>query len=181
MDQEPECAECGGTVAPDGHCWDCGADQEHFHTHREITVGGGAGVTDRGHRRGVNADALALTEAGPWRIGVVCDGVSMSARPERAARLAASVGARVLTERLSAGEVPETALADSVHRAAKAVTALAGPEPTDPACTYVAGVAGPRGLWVTWVGDSRAHRLPEHGPGLALTRDDTAESGAISA
>lgn len=181
MDQEPECAECGGTVAPDGHCWDCGADQEDFHAHGELTVAGGAGVTDRGRRRRVNADALALTEVGPWRIGVVCDGVSMSPRPERAARLAADVGARVLTERLSAGEVPETALTDSLHIAGRAVTALAGPEPTAPACTYVAGVVGPSGLWVTWIGDSRAHWLPEHGLGLPLTRDDTADSGAISA
>lgn len=27
MSQSPGCVVCEGTVAPGGHCWDCGADR----------------------------------------------------------------------------------------------------------------------------------------------------------
>lgn len=82
MDMTP-CARCAGTVAPDGHCWNCGLAQTDFRAHVESTVDGAAFVTDRGSRRAVNADAVVLTTAGDWTVGVVCDGVSLSARPER--------------------------------------------------------------------------------------------------
>ncbi|WP_395109509.1 hypothetical protein [Actinomadura sp. SCN-SB] len=36
------CVACGGTVAPDGHCWDCGKDQPAFGSHLEVTVDGAA-------------------------------------------------------------------------------------------------------------------------------------------
>lgn len=176
------CGSCGGTVAPDGHCWDCGADQPEYWLRMETTADNcAAGVSDRGHRRGINADAMALTPVGEWTVGVVCDGVSMSPRAERAAQLAAEVGGNTLAEGLAAGDLPETALGCSAARARRAVDALAGTEPGAPACTYVAGAVGPEGLWVAWVGDSRAYWLPERGVGLALTEDDTGEFGAISA
>ena len=183
MSQIPGCVACEGTVAPDGHCWDCGADQPDFRLRMEVTgPDGAAGVSDRGLRRGINADAMTATVTGEWTAGVVCDGVSMSPRAERAAQLAVEVGGGVLAERLAAGDLPETALCRSAARAGQAVDALAGSEPTAPACTYVAGAVGPEGLWVAWVGDSRAYWLPEQGgPALLLTEDDTGESGAISA
>ncbi|WP_040702041.1 PP2C family protein-serine/threonine phosphatase [Nocardiopsis ganjiahuensis] len=195
MNRSPGCVACEGTVAPDGHCWDCGADQPDFRLRMEVTgPGGAAGVSDRGLRRGVNADALTVVDAGgargpetsgntrAWTVGVVCDGVSMSPRAERAAQLAVEVGGAALAERLTAGDLPETALCRSVARAGQAVAALAGTEPTAPACTYVAGAVGPEGLWVAWVGDSRAYWLPERGgPALPLTEDDAGEFGAISA
>jgi serine/threonine protein phosphatase PrpC len=191
MDENTSCVVCGGTVAPDGHCWDCGESQPAFRAHVETTAdGGAAGVSDRGLRRGVNADAMALTTAGTWTIGVVCDGVSMAPRAERAARVAAEVGLNSLVERLSSGTLPEAALAESAARAGRAVTALAGPEraarsgaevTVSPACTYVAGVAGPQGIWAASVGDSRAYWLPEEGPGMALTEDDTGDLDTLTA
>ncbi|MGW5879117.1 PP2C family protein-serine/threonine phosphatase [Nocardiopsis terrae] len=181
MSRVPGCVVCEGTVAPDGHCWDCGADQPDFRLRMETAgVNGAAGVSDRGSRRGVNADAMALTGTGEWTVGVVCDGVSMSPRAERAAQLAAEVGGSALAERLAAGDLPETALSRSAARARRAVEALAGAEPTAPACTYVAGAVGPEGIWVAWVGDSRAYWLPDRGPGLPLTEDHTGGAGAIS-
>ncbi|WP_406387989.1 PP2C family protein-serine/threonine phosphatase [Streptomyces sp. NBC_00887] len=178
----PGCAECGGTVAPDGHCWDCGAAQPAFRSHVEITADtGAAAVSDRGRRRAINADAMVLTTADRWTIGVVCDGVSMSPRSERAAKVAADVGARWLTTRLSAGDLPETALDHAAVRAAHAVAALAVSRDAAPACTYVAGIAGPQGIWSSWIGDSRAYWLPDEGPGTALTEDDTGEHEALSA
>lgn len=92
-----DCVVCGGTVAPDGHCWDCGEPQPAYRSCLETTLGTGtgtcaAGVSDHDKRRGLNADAMALTSTGAWKIGVVCDGVSMSPRAGRAVTaLAASV------------------------------------------------------------------------------------------
>jgi serine/threonine protein phosphatase PrpC len=148
----------------------------------EITIAGGAaGVGDRGRRRGVNADAFALTTSGVWTIGVVCDGVSMSPRAERAAQVAAQVGAAALVAGLAAGGVPEVVLDEAAVRAARAVTALAASVRAAPACTYVAGIAGPDGVWTSWIGDSRAYWLPDEGPGTALTEDDAGEHGALRA
>ncbi|WP_309113303.1 protein phosphatase 2C domain-containing protein [Saccharothrix sp.] len=178
------CARCAGTVAPDGHCWDCGLAQSDFRAHVESIVDGAAFVTDRGLRRAVNADAVVLTAVGEWTVGVVCDGVSLSARPERAAQVAAEAGAATLVKGLAADTLPETALTDSVAHAARAVTALAGGPSTlgvAPAATYVAAVVGPQGLWAAGVGDSRAYWLPDEGPGVLLTEDDTGEHDALTA
>ncbi|MFI0451743.1 PP2C family protein-serine/threonine phosphatase [Actinomadura sp. 6N118] len=175
------CAACGGTVAPDGHCWDCGETQPAFRAHLEHALGPGAGVSDRGHRRQINADALALTTSGAWTIGVVCDGVSMSPRAERAAQVAAETGAAALATEMEARTVPEVAHEVAAIRAGRAVAALATSVNTAPACTYVAGLIGPAGIWVGWVGDSRAYWLPDEGPGMALTEDDIGEHEALAA
>ncbi|MEW2352458.1 protein phosphatase 2C domain-containing protein [Spirillospora sp. NPDC029432] len=181
MIETAACVQCSGTVAPDGHCWDCGTAQPAFRARFEASVRGAAGVSDRGLRRGVNADAMALVAAGPWTVGVVCDGVSMSPRADRAAQVAAGTGAAALCDLLRAGAVPETALADAAVRAGRAVAALAPSVNAAPACTYVAGIAGPDGVWACWVGDSRAYWLPDEGPGTALTEDDTGEHEALAA
>ncbi|TDC00691.1 PP2C family protein-serine/threonine phosphatase [Actinomadura bangladeshensis] len=168
----PSCATCGGTVAPDGRCWDCGGPQPAFRSHLETTVPAGAAVTDRA-RRDLNADAATLTVSGPWTIGVVCDGVSMSPRADRAAQVAADTAAHVLASRLAADALPEHALDEAALRASRAVTALAASADAAPACTYVAGIASPEGIWASWIGDSRAYWLPGDGPGMTLTEDDT--------
>ncbi|MFG2820477.1 PP2C family protein-serine/threonine phosphatase [Kitasatospora sp. NPDC048365] len=175
---------CGGTVAPDGRCWDCGAAQPAFRARLEAADGcGSAAVADRGLRKATNADAFALTAVGPWSVGVVCDGVSMAPRADRAAQVAAETGAAALAALLREGALPETALAESAARAARAVAALApgGTADNAPACTYLAGITGPAGLWCAGVGDSRAYWLPEHGPGRVLTEDDTGELDALTA
>lgn len=138
-------------------------------------------MSDRGKRRGLNADAMALTTSGDWTIGVVCDGVSMSPRAERAARVAADVGAAHLRAGLRAGTLPETALADAAVRAGRAVSALAASAAEAPACTYVAGIAGPEGIWCAWIGDSRAYWLPDDGTCMVLTEDDSGQHGALTA
>lgn len=115
----PDCVHCQGVVAPDGHCWDCGADQPAYRSHLELETQHAAAVTDRGHHRIANADAMALLTLAPWTIGVVCDGVSMSARPERAAQLAAETGAATLSAHLLAcrlGPPAETVLIDLTGR-----------------------------------------------------------------
>ncbi|MFC4014848.1 PP2C family protein-serine/threonine phosphatase [Nonomuraea purpurea] len=220
-----DCLSCGGTVAPDGFCWDCGAEQPDFRAHLEITLTSpttpsdpptterptasgrrmadqhtahppvpgqstancgpghmlGAGVSDRGKRRGRNADAMALATARTWTIGVVCDGISMSPRPERAAQVAAETGTSALASALRADVLPEDALTQSAIRAARAVAALATSVRAAPACTYVAAIAGQDGIWACWIGDSRAYWLPDEGTAMALTEDDTGAHDALSA
>ncbi len=155
----------------------CGHAQQAFRSRLEIVTDSGAAVSDPGLRRGVNADAMALTSAGPWTIAVVCDGVSMSPRPERAAQVATDTAAATLVSRLPA-ELPEDALHAAAAAAGKAVAALATSTQAAPACTYVAGVVGPQGIWVSWIGDSRAYRLPDDGTGMAMTEDDTGAEDA---
>jgi serine/threonine protein phosphatase PrpC len=191
MNETAGCTRCGGTVAPDGRCWECGHTQPAYRAHVEETVeGGAAGVGDRGLRRDVNADAMALGRAGAWTVGVVCDGVSLSFRAERAARMAAEVGVDSLVRQLGSGVLPEVALAGAAVRAHHAVAALAGTAPpargdaledVAPACTFLAGVAGPEGVWSASVGDSRAYWLPDEGPGMRLTEDDTSGLDALTA
>jgi serine/threonine protein phosphatase PrpC len=124
---------------------------------------------------------MALTRAGTWTIGVVCDGVSMSPRPERAAQVAAETGAATLVTRLGGSALPEDALAEAANSAGRAVAALAASVHSAPACTYVAGITGPAGIWVGWVGDSRAYWLPDEGPGMAMTEDDTGSDDMLAA
>ncbi|WP_116246772.1 PP2C family serine/threonine-protein phosphatase [Nocardiopsis sp. FIRDI 009] len=181
MDGDQNCVRCRGTVAPDGHCWDCGAAQPSFRSRVEAAAAGAAGVSDRGLRRGVNADALRVVVTGEWTVGVVCDGVSMSPRSDRAARVAAQVGASTAARRLREGALPEVALDEAVGRAGRAVAALSTSANPAPACTYVAAVVGSGGAWVCWIGDSRAYWLPDEGPGFALTEDDTGACDALSA
>ncbi|MFG2015723.1 PP2C family protein-serine/threonine phosphatase [Actinomadura geliboluensis] len=173
------CTSCGGTVAPDGHCWDCGTRQPAYRAHLETATPTAAAVTDRAGRA-VNADAAALTAAGPWTIAAVCDGVSMSPRADRAARVAADTAAAVLAARLP-GALPEHALDEAALRASRAVAALAASVHAAPACTYVAAVTGPDGVWASWVGDSRAYWLPDEGPGMALTQDDVDAQEVLTA
>ncbi|MEU5995973.1 protein phosphatase 2C domain-containing protein [Spirillospora sp. NPDC047418] len=167
-------------MAPDGRCWDCGGPQPAFRSHLEITTATGAAVTDRA-RRDRNADAATLAASGAWTIGVVCDGVSMSPRADRAARVAAETAANVLASRLAAGDLPEHALDEAALRASRAVTALAASVHSAPACTYVAGIAGPDGIWASWIGDSRAYWLPGDGPGMTLSEDDTDARDVLTA
>lgn len=144
---------------------------------------------------------MVLTSAGAWSIGVVCDGLPDAPCAERAARLAAETGAETLAGRLRMGAWPEEALADAAVQAGRAVTALAGDSPDTsggpphagtaadaaaaasdphepaPACTFLAGIAGPAGLWSGWIGDSRGYWLPDKGPAIQLTDDAGADGG----
>ncbi len=123
---------------------------------------GGAAISDRGHVRPRNEDAVALGRVGPGpadepgRVAAaVCDGVSSTRSSELAARAAA----------------------------AAALVPRGTPEP--PSCTLVCAVHDvPAGrLTVGWVGDSRAYWLAEPGaaePARLLSADHTAEAAAAA-
>ncbi|GAA4628065.1 hypothetical protein GCM10023196_042890 [Actinoallomurus vinaceus] len=167
------CAECGSTsFSEDGYCEGCGALRPGDRDHIETEAGVAAGVTDRGLRHSRNEDAMALTVAGEGIAAVVCDGVSTSPLPQAASQAAADTGLKTLTERLAAGDDPETATRTALTRAVEAVTALAESPHDAPACTYVSAYAGPSGVTIGWVGDSRAYWLAGDAS-RQLTADDS--------
>jgi serine/threonine protein phosphatase PrpC len=139
--------------------------------------------------RSTNQDAMAL---GRRRTGVlaavVCDGVSTTLTPERAAMTATDTALDVLLRSRSDGA---TRTHDAVRAAGKAVAAL-GRAPHGPSCTLVSALVeptppGPNGsagaavhtaiqteVHIGWIGDSRAYWLAGPGsaePARALTSD----------
>ncbi|MCO5969885.1 PP2C family protein-serine/threonine phosphatase [Actinoallomurus soli] len=167
------CAGCGSTVfSEDGYCERCGLLRPGDRDHVETEAGAAAGVTDRGLRHSRNEDAMALAAVTGGVAAVVCDGVSSSPLPQAASRTAADTGLAALAERLEAGDDPEKATRAALGRAVEAVTALAGSPNDAPACTYVSAYAGPSGVTVGWVGDSRAYWLAGQAS-RRLTTDDS--------
>ncbi|MDF2806210.1 MAG: hypothetical protein K0S43_1156, partial [Cellulosimicrobium sp.] len=189
------CVRCGGRVADDGYCTECGepaaSERDHWAERPATWVGG---VCDRGVRHVRNEDAMALA-AGPsatderaFAALVVCDGVS-SAPDSDVASLAAARAARdVLVAGAPAGATPvqgETTarmgvwsarIADASRAAQEAILATVGAmadRENPPSCTFVAAVVdGP--LVVTgWVGDSRAYWIPDEGEAHQLSVDDS--------
>ena len=186
----PACHECGGVIADDGYCTQCGAKarspRDHFTEQPSSWV---AGSCDRGVRHHRNEDALALdarAEPGSHAVLVVCDGVSNSVDSDIASLAAARAARDVLARATSGGigtaaarvaaaaKALETA-ADAANDAVVAST-VAGPaaNPGNPAsCTFVAAVVDATLLVVGWVGDSRAYWIPETGEPQLLTVDDS--------
>ncbi|MCA0335273.1 MAG: protein phosphatase 2C domain-containing protein [Actinobacteria bacterium] len=184
--QARTCAECGGTVAADGYCEQCGAkaasERDHF---REAPAPWLAGVCDRGivHARNEDAMALYADPAVPGRsVVVVCDGVSSSKDSDVAAlagaRAARDVLRAPLPQGLGVAESIEAAAtkvfvtaAEAANTAVVAHTDLSSEAPAS--CTFVAAVAEGSLLRYAVIGDSRAYWLPDAGEGVQLTTDDS--------
>ncbi|MFE6234906.1 PP2C family serine/threonine-protein phosphatase [Cellulosimicrobium sp. NPDC057862] len=189
------CVRCGGRVADDGYCTECGepaaSERDHWAERPATWV---AGVCDRGVRHSRNEDAMALA-ASPSAAAdrafaalVVCDGVS-SAPDSDVASLAAARAARdVLAAGAPEGASPvvgeptarvaawSTLVGDASRAAQDAILTTVGAmadRENPPSCTFVAAVVdGP--LVVTgWVGDSRAYWIPDTGEAHQLSVDDS--------
>src|SRR5690606_3619478 len=189
------CTACGGTIAPDGYCADCGApglsERDHF---EERPAGWVAGVCDRGVRHARNEDAMALAAGDSFAALVVCDGVS-SAPDSDVASLAASRAARDVlvaygpqgsstvqgaTSRRVAGwtdamVAASRAAGQAVRGAAEQLAATKGKDVADdpPSCTFVAAVVDGDVLVAGWLGDSRVYWLPDDGQAEQLSVDDS--------
>ncbi|WP_236120786.1 PP2C family protein-serine/threonine phosphatase [Cellulomonas palmilytica] len=182
------CRACGGTVAADGYCEQCGtpaaSERDHFALSPAPWVGG---VCDRGVRHARNEDAMALAASGSFAALVVCDGVSTAPGSDVASLAAAGAALDVLVAGGPEGSAAVTG-ADPVRRAAwsallaraavagdDAVAASApGAEPEHaPSCTFVAAVVDEGLLVVGWLGDSRVYWLPDDGTPEQLTADDS--------
>lgn len=188
------CHECGGVVAPDGYCTQCGAEavseRDHF---VETPAPWVAAVCDRGIRHSRNEDAMALhagAEPGSHAVLVVCDGVSSSTDSDVASLAAARAARDLLTvsrpQALGTAATRRTATARAmevaVDAANDAVIRNTTAGPGNPAsCTFVAAVIQESQLVVGWVGDSRAYWLPDAGAGQLLSIDDSFAAEQIAA
>ena len=73
-------------VHDDGYCSVCGMKQPALHDHEEFIMDGAVAITDRGQRHHRNEDAVAIARRPDGRlVAVVCDGVSMTVNPDKAA------------------------------------------------------------------------------------------------
>ncbi|WP_020013228.1 PP2C family serine/threonine-protein phosphatase [Promicromonospora sukumoe] len=197
------CAACGGVIADDGYCADCGtpgqSERDHFEERPATWV---AGVCDRGIRHARNEDAMALAANGAFAALVVCDGVS-SAPDSDVASLAASRAARDVlvaygpegpssvegaTSRRIAGwtdamVAASRAAGQAVRGAAEQLAATKGTDVADdpPSCTFVAAVVDHDLIVAGWLGDSRVYWLPDAGPAEQLSVDDSWAQEMIAA
>jgi serine/threonine protein phosphatase PrpC len=184
----PACRACGGTVAVDGYCEQCGepaaSRRDHWSEHPAPWVGG---VCDRGVRHTRNEDAMALAASGSFAALVVCDGVSTAPNSDVASKAAATAALEVLVTGGPDGSEPvggSTGARTAAWSALLARAAVAGDDairvtagdvgPDDvPSCTFVAAVLDQDLLVVAWLGDSRAYWLPDAGPAEQLSADDS--------
>jgi serine/threonine protein phosphatase PrpC len=154
--------------------------------HTEVDLGPAAGVSDRGLRHHRNEDAMALaaeqSPSGPMVVGVVCDGVSSSARPDEASLAAVQAALPVLVAAVKAGDDLGVASAAAVTAARHAIASLQQPTGDTSATTFVSVVASGYEVTLCWLGDSRAYWLaqPESGS-RQLTLDDSVAGGMIAA
>jgi serine/threonine protein phosphatase PrpC len=154
--------------------------------HAEVDLGPAAGVTDRGLRHPRNEDALALgsdqTPCGPVVVGVVCDGVSSSPRPDEASRAAAEAALGVLMEAVRTSADLTTASQAAVVAGRQAVATLGEPENERSATTFLSAVVARDTVTLCWLGDSRAYWLaPAPEESVLLTRDDSVAGGMVEA
>lgn len=190
----PACHACGGAVADDGYCTECGTaavkPRDHFTEQPAAWV---AAVCDRGIRHHRNEDAVALAASsspGERAVLVVCDGVSSSTDSDVASLAAARAARDVLQHSQPRGlgtpasgvAATARALSLAADAANTAVIANTAPGPGNPAsCTFVAGVVDGPVLVVGWVGDSRAYWVPDAGEATLLTTDDSFAADQIAA
>jgi len=183
----PHCPQCSASILDDDvFCEACGCRLVEDPTgpdlepasgpdHVDVDLGAVAGVSDRGltHRR--NEDAFTLDTRGDHLIAVVCDGVSASITPDRAARVAADTAAHMLAAAVDDGADLTAAMAEAVTVARAAVERVpwvATQRLAAPSCTLVAAVWDGRAMTVASVGDSRAYWIGTEAAAL-LTEDDS--------
>jgi serine/threonine protein phosphatase PrpC len=169
------CQSCGGTRFDDDYCESCGQRRSAGLDHRELDLDMVAGVTDKGLRHQRNEDAMGLGVARGIHVGVVCDGVSSSNRPDTASHAAVDAATPALLAELGEGTEPAEAIVTAARAAQAAATLAAGSDPgtNPPACTFVCAVVQPDRVTVGWIGDSRAYWLPDEGEPVCLTEDDS--------
>ena len=170
------CPGCAGTAFDaDGYCETCGQRRPAGLDHRELDLDVVAGVTDRGVRHARNEDAMGIAIGPGLLVGLVCDGVSSSTRPDAASHAAVEAATPVLLGELVEGNLAGDAIVTAARAAQAAAVLAAGGTPgsNPPACTFVCAALVLDTITVGWVGDSRAYWLPADGEPVCLTADDS--------
>ena len=186
------CSACGSSAfGGEGFCEGCGQRRQTAKDHTELDLGVVAGVTDRGNHHQRNEDAMAIAVAGRTIVGLVCDGVSSSTRPDAGSHAAVDAAMPAMLAALerggnvkpptgdatqaAPGSAAWAAIGAGARAAQAAITLVAGPQPgpNPPSCTFVCAIVTPDAVTVGWVGDSRAYWLPDDGQPERLVVDDS--------
>jgi serine/threonine protein phosphatase PrpC len=181
----PRQCRCGGVIDADGYCTICGLravrERDHFSEQLAAHV---AFVCDKGIVHTRNEDAAAISVSDQRIVLVVCDGVSNAFDSDIASLAAARAARDVLAEATEATSVSPATVVDhwtDVHHAAAtaaqreaAATAVGVPAGANPpSSTYVAAVIDGAVLVAAWIGDSRCYWLPDAGPAIQVSTDDS--------
>lgn len=177
------CEKCGAgpeEIDAEGFCSNCGFRREAPQGDRiEVTLQANqGGVTDRGLRHHRNEDYFAVQKVDGRNayVLVVCDGVSSSLDPDKAAKAAAVSACMALSAAVQKGEIElEKAMKAAIGEAQASVCAIPYTRGTDedaPSTTIVAAVVIDRTATIGWLGDSRAYWISPNGS-RQLTRDDS--------
>jgi serine/threonine protein phosphatase PrpC len=188
------CLACQGVVGPDGYCETCGAkaptERDHF---RETPASWVAGVCDRGivHHRNEDAMALLASETpGERAVLVVLDGVSNSIDSDVASLAGAKAAREALRTPFPHGMGTPASRASAITQvfvtaaaaANAAVVSVTDPASTNPASATLAIAVVEGGLLAyANIGDSRVYWLPDGGPAVQLTVDDSAAQQQMDA
>lgn len=179
------CDKCGGDVADDGYCTNCGHRAVEDVTVDDRTTMAYATHRGRRHPRNEDAGALAATAEG-WPVVVVSDGVSISPNPHLASAAAVAAAAERLAGQPFGGPDDLVAAVAEAHTAASAVPIAGDPywqrdDGTHPACTIVVAVVTDTQVHVANVGDARAHLLSASGDDWTAAQVSTDDSLAAQA
>ncbi len=182
FDDELFCESCGARVAGE-QAAPAAREARRPEERQDCDLGTIAGVTDKGHNRPRNEDAMAIAAVGDRFVAVVCDGVASTANPHLAARAAADAVLAVLEPSLRLPEWPDSTafqqlMSEAFMQAQAAVTLVPDYEPRGnvlaPSTTLVAAVASAERVVIGNVGDSRAYWLSSTpSSSMVLTVDDS--------
>lgn len=186
------CEKCGAgpkEIDAEGFCSNCGFRREAREGDRlEVTLQANlAGVTDRGLRHHRNEDFFSLQkiEHRDAPVLVVCDGVSSSQEPDKAAKAAAKSACATLSTAVQSvqSEIElEVAMKLAIASAQASVCAIPyirGADADPPSTTIVAAVVIDRTATISWLGDSRAYWISAKGS-QQLTKDDSWFSDVVA-
>ncbi len=188
----PRTCSCGGVIDPDGYCTTCGlralSERDHFEDQPAPFV---AFVCDKGIVHTRNEDAAAVSAVDGRIVLVVCDGVTSATDSDLASLAAARAARDVLADAPDAPSASPAAVVEhwadahaaaaaAAQQEAAAVATGVPPGQNPPSSTYVAAVVDGEMLVAAWVGDSRCYWLPDAGPAIQVSTDDSWATAQIA-
>ena len=173
------CEKCDAgpeQIDAEGFCSSCGFRREARERDRIEFVQPNLGcVTDRGLRHHRNEDYFACAKVDENYVLVVCDGVSSSQQPDKAAKVGAEAACKALTTAVQGDieleEIVKVAFATALT-SVRTIPYTKSVDADPPSTTIVAAVVKNGIATIGCIGDSRAYWISPKGS-QQLTKDDS--------